>query len=166
MKSAPRHETGDEACQKKEKKEKTNTIEKQEMAEAATSENSGDSPVFDRIKLARAVVIAFTDSVGGGVTESALTMKILVMQANLKSALRHEFGDKLEPCLDLTGAPAVCCIADSADVGHVGLAQCLGVSDAAAVLRSQAEAANGCAVSGLQATWRLGGRSHGEMSHV
>ena len=68
MKSALRHKIGDAACKKKlmmTKKKKKKT----EKTQAATSKNSGDSPMFDRINLVHATVLGddksmFTDLVG------------------------------------------------------------------------------------------------------
>ena len=70
--------------------------------EAAAAENSGESPVLDRVALARAVVSndagkAFTDLVGGELTESNLEM----VDAKMKSALRHDIDDETEPRPDL-----------------------------------------------------------------
>ena len=71
--------------------------------QAAASENSGNSPVYDRIKFARAVILddassAFTTMVGEKLMESNLAM----VEANMKSMLRHKIGDEPEHRPDLT----------------------------------------------------------------
>ena len=77
-----------------EKRKKNEKKHKHENMEAATSNNAGDSPVLDRIALARATVLddanaTFTDLVGGELTAPSLQMG----EANVKSTPRHEIGD-------------------------------------------------------------------------